>query len=131
MGFEQSEECMFCYLLNNEHHQTHDKCGGQCHTPCTEKGDKVTICRSCISNLNGSERVLQKLTRNYRSMDMCHVCDCKIKCYPILTCTEHYKNIDRHFEAPKDLPPARPDLPPSDLYPDSDQEASSSHTSYI
>lgn len=116
MGFEQYQECMFCYLSGSGHHIVHDKCGG-CERPCALKGKSPTICLLCISSVKGSERVLQRLTRHPKSLDVCYICCSKAKCYPILCCMDHYRDILGFFEHDGDSTCLRPALPESDLYP--------------
>lgn len=109
MGFDQDDECYFCYLFTRWNNPVHQGCReGE---PCNDNhgyedeedqecvlasGGKYNVCKTCLGTSDEYHRYLWARL-NDEVKDYCAVCDNRSKCFAIITCADHGGNISRHF----------------------------------
>lgn len=70
-----------------------DDDGAPCYSPC---GGEYAVCESCLETASEPYGPSRWHVRNPRKT-RCWICDNHSKCYTIMTCTEHGRDVARHF----------------------------------
>ena len=96
MGFSPDDECLLCYLNNGGNNLLHRECRDYCDSPCGSTGESSTVCETCLGNLDGFERISSRFHKD-KYKDSCRVCDVSQKCYTVISCDDHHRDLLDYF----------------------------------